>query len=125
MGLPFYNCALASGGLNRVIHDCYQRLGRQATVEMLDSVKSMGFHAATEAGISFAMQDLRLPPNKKDILGATEKVVDTITAAYREGAITDIERRQRVIDEWNAATDNVAKELFAELAADERDGHPT
>jgi DNA-directed RNA polymerase subunit beta' len=123
-GLPFYNCSLASGGLNRVIHDCYQRLGRQKTVEMLDSVKDMGFHAATEAGISFAMQDLRLPPSKQTILGATEKVVDQITVAYREGAITDIERRQRVIDEWNAATDTVAKELFEELASDERDGKP-
>ncbi|MHC4481380.1 MAG: DNA-directed RNA polymerase subunit beta', partial [Planctomycetota bacterium] len=123
-GMPFYNCPLASSGLNRVIHDCYERLGRQKTVEMLDDMKDLGFHAATEAGISFAMQDLRLPPNKEKILRDTEKLVKRITAAYREGAITDIERRQRVIDEWNAATDAVAKEMFEELANDERDGEP-
>jgi DNA-directed RNA polymerase subunit beta' len=123
-GLPFYNCELASGGLNRVIHDCYQRLGRQRTVEMLDAMKDLGFHAATEAGISFAMEDLKLPPTKDDILKETEKLVKQITNAYREGAITDIERRQRVIDEWNAATDAVAKEMFQQLANDVREGRP-
>ncbi|KPK63394.1 MAG: DNA-directed RNA polymerase subunit beta' [Planctomycetes bacterium SM23_32] len=123
-GLPFYNCRLASVGLNRVIHDCYERLGRQKTVEMLDDTKDLGFHAATEAGISFSMEDLKLPPNKERILKDTEKLIKRITTAYREGAITDIERRQRVIDEWNAATDAVAKEMFDELANDEREGQP-
>jgi len=123
-GMPFYNCALASGGLNRVIYECYRRLGREATVEMLDNVKELGFRAATEAGISFAMEDLKLPPNKERILKQTDKLVKKITEAYRQGAITDIERRQRIIDEWNAATDAVAKEMFQQLANDERDGKP-
>jgi len=123
-GLPFYNCPLANSGLNRVIHNCYEQLGRQQTVEMLDAVKDLGFHAATEAGISFAMQDLKLPPNKEAILQETEKLIKKVTTAYRGGAITDIERSQRVIDEWNAATEAVAKEMFQELANDERDGRP-
>ena len=123
-GLPYYNCQLAGSGLNRVIHDCYERLGRQRTVQMLDDMKDLGFHAATEAGISFSMEDLRLPPNKDEILRETEKLVKQIGTAYREGAITDIERRQRVIDEWNAASDAVAKEMFEQLANDERGGKP-
>jgi DNA-directed RNA polymerase subunit beta' len=123
-GMPFYNCPLNNSGLSRVIHDCYHRLGRQRTVEMLDAVKTIGFRAATEAGISFAMQDLKLPPNKETILTETEKLVQKIGTAYRQGAITDIERRQRVIDEWNAATDAVAKEMFEQLANDVRDGKP-
>jgi DNA-directed RNA polymerase subunit beta' len=121
-GLPFYNCTLASAGLSRVIHDCYELLGRQKTVEMLDDIKDLGFHVSTRAGISFAMTDLQLPPSKQKILDKTEKVVAQIAKAYREGAITDIERRQRVIDEWNAATDAVASEMFSQLAADTRPG---
>ncbi len=123
-GMAFYDCELAGSGLNRVIHDCYERLGREATVQMLDDMKDLGFHWATEAGISFAMEDLRLPPSKERILGETEKLVQRITKAYQEGAITDTERRQRVIDEWNAATDAVAKEMFDQLAHDERGGRP-
>jgi len=119
-GLPYYNCTLASGGLSRVIDDCYEYLGRQKTVEMLDTIKNVGFHTATKAGISIAMTDLRLPPDKDGILRKTDKTVARIAQAYRDGAITDVERRQRVIDEWNAATDAVAKSMFAALASDTR-----
>ncbi len=122
--LPFYNYPMAGGDLNRVIHDCYREIGREGTVRMLDRMKDLGFHAATEAGISFAMEDLRLPPDKDKILTDTEGIVEEITEAYREGAITDIERRQRVIDEWSAATDAVADKMFEQLANDERSGRP-
>jgi DNA-directed RNA polymerase subunit beta' len=123
-GLPYYDFPMVGAGLSRVIQDCYDTMGRQATVEMLDTMKDVGFHAATEAGISFGMVDLKLPPNKEKILRDTEKLVAKITKAYRDGAITDIERRQRVIDEWSAATDAVAQEMIEQLANDILDGRP-
>ena len=123
-GMPFYNFPLDGGGLNRIIHDCYDRLGRQKTVGMLDRIKEIGFRAATESGVSFAMTDLRKAPHKEEILDKTDDVVNQITEDYREGAITDIERSQRVIDEWNAATEMVSEELFETLRNDTRDGKP-
>jgi len=123
-GLPFFNYQLGSSGLNRIIDDCYHLLGRQSTVEMLDALKDVGFKSATRAGVSFAMSDLTMAPRKAEILRTTQKAVDEITKHYREGAITDIERFQRVIDEWNAATEAVAQELFSELRNDTRDGEP-
>ena len=123
-GLPFYNYQLGSGALSRIIDDCYARLGRQATVEMLDAMKDVGFKAATRAGISIAMSDLKGAPEKDRILQETQKAVDEIWKHYREGAITDIERAQRVIDEWNAATEAVGEQVFQALRADERDGKP-
>jgi len=121
-GLPFYNCTLPGKGLSRVIHDCYEILGRQSTVEMLDEIKHMGFRAATLSGVSFAMVDLKLPDEKQAILAETEDKVADITRYFREGAITDGERRQRVIDEWTAATDSVADGLYESLRADDRMG---
>jgi len=123
-GLPFYNCQLSSGALSRIIADCYARLGRQATVEMLDSMKDTGFKAATKAGVSIAMSDLKAAPEKDRILNKTQEAVDEIWQHFREGAITDIERAQRVIDEWNAATEAVAEQVIAALKDDERNGHP-
>jgi len=123
-GMPFYNYELSSSGLSRIIDDCYDRLGRQATVEMLDAMKDLGFKSATDAGISFGMSDLRVAPNKGEILRKTQKAVDEITRHYREGAITDVERSQRVIDEWNAATELVGEEVFETLRNDTRDGKP-
>jgi len=123
-GMPFYNYELNSSGLSRIIDDCYKRLGREQTVEMLDRIKEIGFASATRAGMSFAMTDLKMAPHKEDILRKTEQVVAGITRDYREGAITDIERSQRVIDEWNGATEQVAEELFEALESDSRGGKP-
>jgi len=123
-GMPFYNYQLDSGGLSRIIDDCYAKLGRQATVGMLDAVKDLGFKSATQSGISIAMSDLKTAPKKWDILQATQKTVDRISKDFREGAITDLERSQRVIDEWNAATEEVAQEVFEELKTDVRGGKP-
>ncbi len=123
-GLPFYNCQLGSGALSRIIDDCYHRLGRQATVEMLDSMKDIGFKAATRAGVSIAMSDLKAAPAKEEILAKTQKTVDDIWQHFREGAITEIERTQRVIDEWNAATEAVGEQVFEALKDDESAGTP-
>jgi len=121
-GLPFYNFQLDHGGLNRIILECYERLGRQETIEVLDKIKELGFKSATQAGLSFAISDLKMAPHKDKILRRTEEVVERIYADYREGAITDVERSQRVIDEWNAATEQVAEEMFEQFRNDSREG---
>ena len=123
-GLAFYNYALESGALRRIVHDCYEQLGREAIIEMLDDVKDLGFAAATRAGISFAIGDLKGAPNKEKILKQADKIVEKITRDYRQGAITDIERSQRVIDEWNTATELVAEEMFERLGNDTLEGKP-
>ncbi len=122
--LPFYNYQFGGSGLSRIIDDCYARLGRQKTVELLDAMKDVGFRSATKAGVSFGMSDLKAAPNKEEILRRTEETVEEITQQCKEGAITEIERTQRVIDEWTAATEVVGKEVFEELRNDTRGGQP-
>jgi len=121
-GMPFYNFQLDHGGLNKIILECYERVGRQETIEVLDKIKELGFKSATRAGLSFAISDLKVAPHKDEILRRTEEMVARIYADYREGAITDVERSQRVIDEWNAATEQVAEEMFEQFRNDRRDG---
>ena len=41
--MPFYNIAMRSSELARVISDCYQILGRRQTIELLDDMNQLGF----------------------------------------------------------------------------------
>ncbi len=122
--MPFYNIPLDGSELNRIIDDCYHRVGRQGMIEMIDDMKDIGFRSATMSGASMSMRDLREAPDKKKILDETQKRVEEATRHFRQGAITDVERRQRVIDEWNEATERVAGEVRTALSSDERDGEP-
>ena len=63
-GMDFYNYKMKSGDLAGVISDCYQRLGRRATIHLLDDMMQMGFRESTRSGLSFATDDLVTPDTK-------------------------------------------------------------
>ena len=79
----------------------------------LDALKDAGFHWATRAGLTIAIEDVVAPPNKAEILEAYEKRADKVQREYERGLITDDERRQELIEIWTHATADVAKDMEA------------
>ena len=63
-GMPFVNGLLKKKGLQQVVQYCYLRFGLQKTVEMLDSLKDLGFLSATKSGLSIGIDDLIVPPRE-------------------------------------------------------------
>jgi len=47
--MAFYDVAMTSKSLARVISDCYQNLGRRATIDLLDRMKDTGFRESTRS----------------------------------------------------------------------------
>ena len=73
--MPFYNIPMRSSELAKVISDCYEILGRRATIDLLDDMNRIGFRESTRSGLSFATDDLITPPTKAKIIGDAEKEV--------------------------------------------------
>jgi len=121
-GMPFYNFDLNKGLIGYVIQDCHKILGKEATIDLLDSIKSLGFKAATRAGLSFAKDDMKMPSKKKDILDAAQKEVEKVEKNFRAGLITGGERYNQIIDRWTHAREQVGEEMMAELKNDNRKG---
>jgi DNA-directed RNA polymerase subunit beta' len=119
--MPFYNTALTSAGQSRVIADCYEQLGRPATIDLLDNMKSLGFKRSTLAALSFGITDIRTPDSKGRILDEGQGKADRIEKAYRQGAITDQERYNQLLDLWGHARKLVTDDLMESLANDYRD----
>jgi DNA-directed RNA polymerase subunit beta' len=118
--MAFYDLALSSKQLARIIADCYQQLGRRETIDLLDRMKETGFRESTRSGLSFATDDLRTPTNKESLLKDTEKEVDKVQRQYQKGIITDVERYNKVIDYWTHARDEITKTMMRDLAHDRR-----
>ncbi len=78
---------------------------------MLDAFKELGFHYATQAGITVSKNDVISPPNKEEILEGYETRASEIIGQYEEGWITAEERKDSTTDLWNAATDEVAQAM--------------
>jgi len=121
-GMDFYNYALRSGDLSTVISDCYQLLGRRATIQLLDDMNQLGFRESTRSGLSFATDDLVTPDTKEQIIGEAEKEVIKFRKFYERGAITEQERYQRVLETWTHAREKITKNMMQAMEHDERTG---
>ena len=106
-GMRFFNERLNKGDVNSLINRVYRRFGDEATIQMVDNVKNLGFRYATRSGITVAVQDLTIPEARQEILGNTQKRVDEIDRQYRRGLLTEEESYQRTIEQWNSAKDQV------------------
>ena len=105
----FVNRVLDKGGVNSLINRVYRRLGDEATIELVDNIKSIGFHYATRSGTTIAVADLTIPEERQEILDNALQRVNEIDRQYRRGLLTEDEQYQRTIEQWNDAKDKVEK----------------
>ena len=120
--MAYYNLTQKSRDLANVISDCYQELGRHATISLLDDMKNLGFIEATLSGMSFATSDLTTAPNKPKVLAEAEKTVLQQQKLFERGVITDQERYNKVLDAWTHAREQITTSMMHELEHDHREG---
>jgi DNA-directed RNA polymerase subunit beta' len=117
VGLPFplINKALKKKEISRLINAAFRRCGLRETVIFADKLMYTGFSYATRAGISIAVDDMQVPPEKGEIISNAEKEVQEIEAQYTSGLVTQGERYNKVVDIWGRAGDMVAKAMMDRL----------
>jgi DNA-directed RNA polymerase subunit beta' len=121
-GMPFINGLLKKKGLQQLVQSCYLRFGLEKTVEMLDSLKTLGFISATKSGLSIGIDDLVIPKEKVQLVDHARNEVIKVESQYLEGAITNGERYNKVIAIWSEATEDIANAMFTEMEEIDRDG---
>ncbi|NPC57932.1 DNA-directed RNA polymerase subunit beta' [Caenimonas soli] len=117
-GLPFANInkALKKKEISKLINTSFRKCGLKETVVFADKLLQNGFRLATKAGISIAVDDMLVPPQKADIIERAEKEVKEIGQQYSSGLVTAGERYNKVVDIWGKAGDEVSKVMMAQLA---------
>src|SRR6202789_385686 len=120
--MPFINGLLKKKGLTQLVQYCYLKFGLTITVTMLDKVKALGFLYATRAGISIGIDDMIVPGEKAGLVRDAEKAVIEVQSQYQEGAITQGERYNKIIEIWSKVTERVSEEMFKSMEEDARTG---
>ena len=101
--------------LGQIIDRCLKIHGTSTTAQVLDKIKAMGYKYSTRSGITVAVCDAEIPPQKAEILAEADKAVSKITKQYRRGFISNAERKESFISIWNKATDDVSAALTNNL----------
>ncbi|HEY7633135.1 MAG TPA: DNA-directed RNA polymerase subunit beta', partial [Thermoleophilaceae bacterium] len=107
----FVNSPLKKRDMNNVIERLVGLYGPYAIALVLDAFKELGFHFATQAGITISKNDVVIPPQKEQILNRYETEVAEIQDQYDTGLISSEERHEAVVEKWNSATDEVGQAM--------------
>jgi DNA-directed RNA polymerase subunit beta' len=111
----FENRSLKKKDVNEIVSDLVEAYGAPAVSLVLDSFKELGFHYATEAGITISKNDVVAPPDKEEILERYETETEEIASQYDEGYITAEERKEAVTSRWDSATEEVGQAMERNL----------
>ena len=101
------NGVVSKKNLGKIIGKCISVHGLSRTAELLDYIKSTGYKYSTLGAVTVSIDDVKVPPQKKEIIAKAQADVDNILKQYGRGLITDDERYSEVIKIWEKATDDV------------------
>ncbi len=92
------------------------RYPKVVVADSLDKIKELGFRFATRSGLTISIDDVKTPPDKREILDRYEKEAEKAESQFKRGIITDDERRQKEIEIWTSANSEVGRAMEKTLA---------
>jgi len=116
--LQFVNEKIDKKKIGQIVAEAYRICGISKTTILLDKLKQLGFYYATRYGASIGIDDIKIPPQKTELLKESQKEVEKITQQYQQGIITEEERYNKVVDLWTYVGDEISKVMFERLAED-------
>jgi DNA-directed RNA polymerase subunit beta' len=116
----FINQLLTKKSLRNIITDVFKKTGNAATVAFLDAIKDLGYHWSYRGGLSFNIDDVIIPDDKKEIVDDGYLEVEEVIANYNMGFITNNERYNQVIDIWTHANAKLTNSVMKTLSSDKQ-----
>nr|WP_282101703.1 DNA-directed RNA polymerase subunit beta' [Corynebacterium callunae] len=95
--------------LGDVVNDLAAKYPMITVAQTMDKMKDAGFHWATRSGVTIAMSDVLVLPNKEEMLDRYEESARQIEIKYGRGKLTSRERYDRLVELWKDATDEVGQ----------------
>jgi DNA-directed RNA polymerase subunit beta' len=116
---PYIQASVRKPEMKKIISEIIERYNKAELRIFLDSMKSVGFTFGAKSGLTVAMNDVKTPPSKNQILEKYESEAEKVEKLYLDDIITETERKQKIIEIWNEATDQVQYAMSAELEAEQ------
>ena len=108
---PYVEGVMAKKPQAAIINDLASKYPMITVAQTVDKLKDAGFYWATRSGVTIAMSDVLVLPNKKEILDSYEQKADTIEKKFRRGKLSPLERHDSLVNLWKAATAEVGEKV--------------
>jgi DNA-directed RNA polymerase subunit beta' len=117
---PFVNDVVGkkTTTIGEIVQELSDNYPKAVVAESVDQIKNNAFRYATQSGVTFSIDDVRTPSEKKGILDRYEKEAEKVEQQFKRGIITDGERRQKEVEIWTNATSEVEVAMSKVMASD-------
>lgn len=106
---PFINGEMTKKALVELVDDLIEKYGLEKIPAIVDKIKTFGFKYATISGITWSMDDLRVPEGKDELISKAQEKQNAIYEQYSEGLLSKEERKRMNIEIWHNAKSEVEK----------------
>ncbi|MEN3044586.1 MAG: DNA-directed RNA polymerase subunit beta' [Candidatus Hydrothermales bacterium] len=117
----FINEEMTKKKLSDLVRTIYVEKGSLITEEVLDKIKELGFYWATISGVTFGIDEMIVPPDKKKILKETERKLEKIENDFLKGRISSGERYNAILDLWTEVTE-ILTDKMVQLMKNDKGG---
>ena len=109
---PFINEPITAKKIKEIITQAISSEAQEDVAQLIDSVKNLGFEAATMSGLSVSVTDCEMLAGKDVIIEEANKRVEGIQDQFQKGFISSEERKRMAFSVWMETTDNVAEKTW-------------
>ncbi|MGI9120685.1 MAG: DNA-directed RNA polymerase subunit beta', partial [Acidimicrobiales bacterium] len=104
--------------IGSIIERLSDNYSKATVASCADQIKNISFRFATQSGLTFSIDDVRTPVEKRSILDRYEKEAEKVETQFKRGIITDGERRQKEVEIWTSATAEVEAAMRMGMESD-------
>jgi len=95
--------------LENIVDDLINVYGLDATPAVLDKIKAFGYRYVTKSGITWGIDEVKVPEAKKEIISKARKENAEIVEQYNEGLLSDEDRYRKIIEIWQGARNEIER----------------
>jgi len=115
---PYLNKLIDNKGLKGLVREIIERYGNEEAVKIIDRIKEIGFEYCTLFGISWGMDDLVIPPEKKKLIAEAEEKIKEIESHFEKGLLSFEEKKSQKILIWQQVKTRLEELLKKTLPED-------
>ena len=114
-GMGYLDAEIDKKAMANLVRECHAKYGSERTIQLLDDLKNIGFRYSTFGGITISMTDMDIPGKRDEIVARTEDEVKKQNKYHERGHTTAAERKQKVLDLWLKASEDVAEAILEKI----------
>jgi len=106
---PYINRPIDKKELAHLIEDLIELYGLSRIPMIMDRIKAFGFRYVTRSGITWSIDDIRIPKEKHEIIAKAQTKSEEVVEHWKQGLLSEEERYRMNIEVWHAAKADVEK----------------